>query len=83
MMSSLLMLLQVTMSNTLEEFFLRSGLFVQGFGSVSGFIISMYVAYLLVKTRLTAAMSSYHIYRKTLMEIGKVCIFLFQLLMPY
>jgi hypothetical protein len=45
---------------------------VQGFGCISGFIITMFVAYLFVKKRLTAAMSSYHIFRKTLIEIGEL-----------
>ncbi|OWF47935.1 nucleolar protein 6-like [Mizuhopecten yessoensis] len=42
-----------------------------GYGGFSGYILSMYVAYLLSKRRLNKMMSSYQVFRNTLLNLSK------------
>lgn len=42
-----------------------------GYGGFSGYILSMYVAYLLSKRRLNYMMSSYQVFRNTLLNLSK------------
>ncbi|XP_033750343.1 nucleolar protein 6-like [Pecten maximus] len=42
-----------------------------GYGGFSGYILSMYVAYLLSKRRLNNMMSSYQVFRNTLLNLSK------------
>jgi len=43
---------------------------IQGFGCFSGFIASAFMAYLTLHKHLNASMTSYQVFRKTLVELG-------------
>lgn len=45
-------------------------LFFQGYGAFTGFIMSMYLLYLLQQRKLSSLMSSYQIMRNTLRFLG-------------
>jgi len=44
---------------------------MQGFGCFGGFIASAFVAYLMLQKHLNDSMTSYQVFRKTLVELGK------------
>lgn len=44
---------------------------LQGYGSFSGFLMSMYVMYLLAQRKLNIHMSSYQVMRNTLLKLGE------------
>ncbi|KAL3865413.1 hypothetical protein ACJMK2_042804 [Sinanodonta woodiana] len=56
---------------TLLKVWLRQRELDYGYGGFSGFIMSMYVAYLLSKRKLNVLMSSYQILRNTLINLSK------------
>lgn len=43
----------------------------QGFGGFSGFLISMFVAYLITQRKINHLMSSYQVMRNVLLHLGK------------
>jgi len=48
---------------------------LQGLGGFSGYIMAMYVLYLLSQKKLNTFMSSYQIFRNTLLKLGKSIIY--------